>query len=36
MSDMNDISCTIYWDKLNENAKVPTKRREDAGLDLYH
>ena len=35
MSDMNDISCTIYWDKLNENAKVPTKRREDAGLDIY-
>ena len=25
----------IYWDKLNENAKVPTKRDEDAGFDIY-
>ena len=25
----------IYWDKLNEYAKVPTKRDEDAGFDLY-
>lgn len=25
----------IYWDKLNERAKLPSKRDEDAGFDIY-
>ena len=25
----------IYWDTLNERAKIPNKRVEDAGLDIY-
>ena len=25
----------IYWDKLNERAKLPSKRNEDAGFDIY-
>ena len=25
----------IYWDRLNDNAKVPNKRDEDAGFDIY-
>ena len=38
--DLNQIvfknnNLIIYWDKLNENAKVPTKRDEDAGFDIY-
>lgn len=40
IQDLNQIvfknnNLIIYWDKLNENAKVPTKRDEDAGLDIY-
>ena len=27
--------CTIYWYRLNDAAKVPTKRDEDAGFDIY-
>ena len=25
----------IYWAKVKENAKIPSKRWEDAGYDLY-
>lgn len=25
----------IYWDKLNDRAKLPSKRDEDAGFDIY-
>lgn len=40
IQDLNQIvfknnNLIIYWDKLNENAKVPTKRDEDAGFDIY-
>ena len=40
IQDLNQIvfknnNLIIYWDKLNENAKVPTKRNEDAGFDIY-
>ncbi len=27
--------CKIYWYRLNDAAKVPTKRDEDAGFDIY-
>ena len=27
--------CKIYWAKVKENGKIPTKRLEDAGYDLY-
>lgn len=26
---------TIYWDIINSRAKMPTKRKEDAGFDIY-
>ena len=26
---------TIYWDLLESRAKIPTKRKEDAGFDIY-
>ena len=26
---------TLYWAKVKENAKIPSKRYEDAGYDLY-
>lgn len=40
IQDLNQIvfknnNLIIYWDKLNESAKVPTKRDEDAGFDIY-
>lgn len=40
IQDLNQIvfknnNLIIYWDKLNNNAKVPTKRDEDAGFDIY-
>lgn len=40
IQDLNQIvfknnNLIIYWDKLNENAKIPTKRDEDAGFDIY-
>ena len=28
-------TCTMYWEKLNSIAKIPMKRPEDAGLDIY-
>lgn len=28
-------SLTIYWDLLESRAKIPTKRKEDAGFDIY-
>ena len=38
--DLNQIvfennNLIIYWDKLNERAKLPSKRDEDAGFDIY-
>jgi len=27
--------CQIQWHKLNEKAIIPTKRKEDAGFDIY-
>ena len=40
IQDLNQIvfknnNLIIYWDKLNGNAKIPTKRDEDAGFDIY-
>ena len=40
INDLNQIvfknsNLIIYWDKLNEKAKVPNKRDEDAGFDIY-
>ena len=40
LKDLNQIvfennNLIIYWDKLNERAKLPTKRDEDAGFDIY-
>lgn len=40
IQDLNQIifknnNLIIYWDKLNKNAKIPTKRDEDAGFDIY-
>ena len=40
IEDLNKIlfknsNLIIYWDKLNEKAKVPNKRDEDAGFDIY-
>lgn len=40
IQDLNQIvfknnNLIIYWDKLNIMAKVPTKRDEDAGFDIY-
>lgn len=40
IQDLNQIvfknnNLIIYWDKLNESAKMPTKRDEDAGFDIY-
>lgn len=29
------LNVTIYWDTLNMKAKMPTKRDEDAGFDIY-
>ena len=38
--DLNQIvfensNLTIYWDLLEQRAKMPTKRDEDAGFDIY-
>ena len=27
--------CTLQWKKLHKDAVIPTKRKEDAGLDIY-
>lgn len=40
LKDLNQIvfknnNLIIYWDKLNERAKLPSKRDEDAGFDIY-
>lgn len=40
IQDLNQIvfknnNLIIYWDILNLNAKMPTKRDEDAGFDIY-
>ena len=40
INDLNQIvfknsNLIIYWDKLNMMAKVPNKRDEDAGFDIY-
>ena len=40
LQDLNQIvfennNLIIYWDKLNERAKLPSKRDEDAGFDIY-
>ena len=40
LRDLNQIifennNLIIYWDKLNERAKLPSKRDEDAGFDIY-
>lgn len=40
VEDLNQIvfennNLIIYWDKLNERAKLPSKRDEDAGFDIY-
>ena len=40
LRDLNQIvfennNLIIYWDKLNEKAKLPSKRDEDAGFDIY-
>ena len=40
INDLNQIifknsNLIIYWDRLNEKAKVPNKRDEDAGFDIY-
>ena len=40
IQDLNQIvfknnNLIIYWDILNVNAKMPTKRDEDAGFDIY-
>ena len=40
LKDLNQIvfennNLIIYWDKLNERAKLPNKRDEDAGFDIY-
>lgn len=29
------MNCTIKWKKLNDKATIPTKRKEDAGFDIY-
>ena len=40
LKDLNQIvfennNLIIYWDRLNERAKLPSKRDEDAGFDIY-
>lgn len=40
LQDLNQIvfeknNLIIYWDRLNERAKLPSKRDEDAGFDIY-
>lgn len=40
VQDLNEIvfensNLTIYWDLLEQRAKMPTKRDEDAGFDIY-
>ena len=40
LRDLNQIvsennNLIIYWDKLNKMAKLPSKRDEDAGFDIY-
>ena len=40
LQDLNQIvfennNLILYWDKLNERAKLPSKRDEDAGFDIY-
>ena len=40
IQDLNQIvfensNLTIYWDLLEQRAKMPTKRDEDAGFDIY-
>lgn len=40
LEDLNKIvfknnNMVIYWDAIKEGAKIPTKRKEDAGLDIY-
>ena len=30
-----NLNLTIYWDLLGQRAKMPTKRDEDAGFDIY-
>ena len=40
LKDLNQIvfeknNLIIYWDRLNERVKLPSKRDEDAGFDIY-
>ena len=40
LEDLNKIvfknnNMIIYWDTTKEGVKIPTKRKEDAGLDIY-
>ena len=33
--ELKNHNMIVYWDILNDKAKIPTKRKEDAGFDIY-